>query len=105
MIFMKKPPGFLLFCLLVLPLPAAPLPVILDTDMDSDVDDVSALGELHAMADRGEVEILGVMISGHNEWSAPCTDAIDTFYGRPDLPIGASTRPRSDGALLRWRRH
>jgi len=67
---------------------AAPLPVILDTDMDSDVDDVSALAELHAMADRDEVEILGVMVSGHNEWSAPCVDAINTFYGRPDLPIG-----------------
>ena len=67
---------------------AAPLPVILDTDMDSDVDDVSALAQLHVMADRGEVEILGVMVSGHNEWSAPCVDAINTFYGRPDLPIG-----------------
>jgi hypothetical protein len=40
------------------------------------------------MADRGEVEILGVMVSGRNEWSAPCADAINTFYGRPDLPIG-----------------
>jgi hypothetical protein len=56
--------------------------------MDSDVDDVAALAQLHAMADRGEVELLGVMISGHNEWSAPCADAINTFYGRPDLPIG-----------------
>lgn len=67
---------------------AAPLPVIFDTDMDSDVDDVAALAQLHVMADRGEVELLAVMISGHNEWSAPCVDAINTFYGRPDLPIG-----------------
>jgi len=73
---------------------AGPLPVILDTDMDSDVDDVAALSELHALADRGEVEILAVMISGHNEWSAPCVDAIDTFYGRPDLPIGLVSGPR-----------
>jgi len=65
-----------------------PAPVILDTDMDSDVDDVAALAQLHALADRGEAEILGVMVSGHNEWSAPCVDAINTFYGRPDLPIG-----------------
>ena len=67
---------------------AAPMPVILDTDMDSDVDDVAALAQLHIMADRGEVEMLGVMVSGHNEWSAPCVDAINTFYGRPDLSIG-----------------
>jgi hypothetical protein len=66
---------------------AAPLPVIFDTDMDSDVDDVAALAQLHVMADRGEVELLGVMVSGHNEWSAPCIDAINTFYGRPDIPI------------------
>jgi len=79
---------FILLALLVGQAAATPLPVILDTDMDSDVDDVAALGQLHAMADRGEVEILGVMVSGHNEWSAPCVDAIDTFYGRPDLPIG-----------------
>lgn len=67
---------------------ANPLPVIFDTDMDSDVDDVAALAQLHVMADRGEVDLLGVMISGRNEWSAPCVDAVNTFYGRPDLPIG-----------------
>lgn len=67
---------------------AAPLPVIFDTDMDSDVDDVAALAQLHVMADRGEVELLAVMVSGRNEWSAPCIDAINTFYGRPGLPVG-----------------
>jgi hypothetical protein len=66
----------------------AALPVIFDTDMDSDVDDVAALAQLHVMADRGEVELMAVMVSGRNEWSAPCIDAINTFYGRPDLPIG-----------------
>ncbi len=67
---------------------AAPIPVIFDTDMDSDVDDVAALAQLHVMADRGEIELLAVMVSGHNEWSAPCVDAINTFYGRPGLPVG-----------------
>ncbi|MDF3056954.1 MAG: nucleoside hydrolase [Rariglobus sp.] len=43
---------------------AAPLPVIFDTDMDSDVDDVAALAQLHVMADRGEIELLAVMVSG-----------------------------------------
>jgi inosine-uridine nucleoside N-ribohydrolase len=71
--------------------------VILDTDMDSDVDDAAALCQLHAMADQGEVDLLAVMISGHNEWSGPCTDAINTFYGRPDIPIG---RPFGDRAIL-----
>lgn len=83
-----------LFVVLMGQLFAAPLPVIFDTDMDSDVDDVAALAQLHVMADRGEIDLLGVMISGRNEWSAPCVDAINTFYGRPDLPIGLVSGPR-----------
>ncbi|MDF3059521.1 MAG: Inosine-uridine preferring nucleoside hydrolase [Rariglobus sp.] len=83
-----KYPVLFLFCLLAWRTAAVPLPVIFDTDMDSDVDDVAALAQLHVMADRGEVELLAVMVSGRNEWSAPCIDAINTFYGRPDLPIG-----------------
>jgi hypothetical protein len=74
---------------------AAPLPVLFDTDMDSDVDDVAALCQLHSMADAGEVELLAVTISGRNEWSAPCTDAINTFYGRPNIPIGQAEGPRA----------
>lgn len=86
---MRKFLWFLQIIVLSVAIPswASPLPVIFDTDMDSDVDDVAALCKLHVMMDRGEIDLLAVMISGHNEWSAPCVDAIDTFYGRPDLPI------------------
>ena len=65
-----------------------PVKIIYDTDMESDVDDVAATAILHALADRGEAEILATMVSSGNPWSAPCLDAINTFYGRPDLPIG-----------------
>jgi len=34
-------------------------------------------------------------VSSKNEWSPACVDAINTYYGRPDLPIGA---PRGEGA-------
>ncbi len=85
---MKAPFLFSVWLLLAAGLGAAPMPVIFDTDMDSDVDDVAALAQLHVMADRGEIELLGVMVSGRNEWSAPCVDAINTFYSRPDLPVG-----------------
>jgi inosine-uridine nucleoside N-ribohydrolase len=73
-------------------LAAAPKPVIFDTDMDSDVDDVAALAQLHVMADAGEVEILAVMLSGKNEYSGRCVDAINTYYNRPDIPIGLIAR-------------
>lgn len=65
-----------------------PTRVILDTDIGDDCDDAGALAMLHAMADAGEVEILGVVISCIDEYSAPCAHAINTFFGRPDIPIG-----------------
>ncbi len=76
--------------LLARPAPAAgpAVEVIFDTDMASDVDDVGALATLHALASLGEAEILAVGISSRNEHVGPCVDAIDTWYGRPDVPIG-----------------
>lgn len=65
-----------------------PVKVIFDTDMASDVDDVGALAVLHVLADLGEAEILAVGISSRNEHVGPCLDAINTWYGRPDIPIG-----------------
>ena len=62
--------------------------LIYDTDMASDVDDVGALALLHGLADRGEVEILATMVSAKNPHTPLCLDAINTFYGRPDIPIG-----------------
>lgn len=67
---------------------AEPVKLIFDTDMDSDCDDVGALAMLHAMADAGEVELLACIMSAQNDWSARCTDAINTYFGRPDIPLG-----------------
>ena len=72
-----------------------PVRIIFDTDMDTDSDDAGAMAMLHAMADEGEVEILGTMVSSRFEWSAPAVDVINTYYGRPDLPIGV---PKGAGA-------
>jgi len=65
-----------------------PVKVVFDTDMASDVDDVGALATLHALADLGEAESLAAGISSRNDHVGPCLDAINTWYGRPDLPIG-----------------
>lgn len=67
--------------------------VILDTDFAGDVDDVGALAVLHALADAGEAEILGVTISSGNRYAARAVDTINTYYGRPDIPIGATWDP------------
>jgi len=74
---------------------SAPVSVIFDTDMDTDCDDVGALAMLHALADVGEVNILATVVSSKYAWSAPCVEAINRYYGRSDLPIGA---PKGDGA-------
>ncbi len=74
----------------------APVVIILDTDMESDVDDVGALAMLHALADRGEARILGVIVCARNPNSALCANRINTYFGRPDLPVGVV---KSDGVL------
>lgn len=80
----------------VKPLPAADAAVrlILDTDMSGDCDDAGALALLHALADRGECELLATVNNRKDLTgaSAAATDAINTFYGRPNLPIGTDKR-------------
>lgn len=62
--------------------------VILDTDMDSDVDDVQALAVLHALEQAKKVEILGVIVTSDDSSAASCVDVINTYYDRPDIPVG-----------------
>ncbi|GHU61146.1 hypothetical protein FACS1894123_00060 [Bacteroidia bacterium] len=75
-----------------------PVSVIFDTDMGPDIDDVGALTILHAMADSGEVRILATLASNQHEYSVPCIDLINTYYGRPDLPVGAPLTVPNQGA-------
>jgi purine nucleosidase len=67
--------------------------IIFDTDFAADVDDVGALAILHALADSGEANILGVMISSGNHYARRAVDTINTYYGRPDIPIGVTWHP------------
>ncbi len=67
---------------------APPVKIILDTDFGDDGDDLAALAALHHLADIGEVELLAVGQS-NSRWDAPgAIDVINTYYGRPDIPIG-----------------
>lgn len=66
-----------------------PVPIILDTDIDTDCDDVGALAMLHALANNGEAEILGVVCDAPTLWGAPCIQAINRYYGRPEIPVAA----------------
>ena len=65
-----------------------PVKVILDTDIDSDVDDVGALAMLHTLADHNAVEILGVIVTTEDKYAPLCADAINHYFNRPDIPVG-----------------
>ena len=63
--------------------------IMLDTDIGGDCDDAGAIALLHSLAKRGECEILSVTHCFKNEYYAGCIDAINTYFGREDIPVGA----------------
>src|SRR5262249_21894730 len=63
-------------------------PLIFDTDVGNDVDDVLALGMIHALQSRGACELLAVTVTKDNDLAGPFVDAVNTFYGRPKIPVG-----------------
>jgi hypothetical protein len=86
---MKPILGFLLAGAVACSAAAAPVDVIFDTDMGNDVDDVLALGLLHALEARGECRLAAVTLTKDHPLAAPFTAAVNTFYGRGEIPIGA----------------
>jgi inosine-uridine nucleoside N-ribohydrolase len=62
--------------------------VIFETDMCLDVDDVGALAVLHNLANKDEAEILAVSFNEVHPSGAAAIDAINTWYGRGDIPVG-----------------
>jgi len=78
---------FLLSSTLFVNIAAAEL-IIFDTDLGDDVDDAGTFAVMHALADRNEINILAVGIVNGNANAVPLADAINTFYGRPDLKLG-----------------
>lgn len=71
-----------------------PVSIVLDTDCGPDYDDLGALAFLHCAASKGDADILATVVSNRHELSAPCLQAINTYYGRSGIPIGA---PKNDG--------
>ena len=78
-----------------------PVNLILDTDLGPDYDDVGAMALMHALADSGQVNILAVVSSNKDEHVVPCIEVLNTYFNRPDIPVGA---PKSEGgvSLTTW---
>lgn len=66
-----------------------PVNLILDTDLGPDYDDVGAMALMHALADSGQVNILGTVSCNQHEMVIPCMDVLNTYFGRPDITVGA----------------
>jgi inosine-uridine nucleoside N-ribohydrolase len=68
----------------------AQIPVIFDTDIAPDYDDVGALTLLHAFADKGEINLLATISCNTFETTVPTLSVINTYFKRPDLPTGVT---------------
>lgn len=75
-----------------------PVKVIFDTDMYTDFDDAGALACLHALADAGECEILATVSNTRDCLSVAMCEIINSYYGRPELPVGCSKEIGKAGA-------
>jgi arylsulfatase len=64
--------------------------VVFDTDILGDVDDVGAVATLHALERRGEAQILAMGVCSRGPASPLCLDALNTYFGRPEIPIGVN---------------
>lgn len=67
-----------------------PVPFIFDTDIGNDVDDVLALGMIHSLQSRGELQLLAVTLTKDAKEAPAFVDAVNTFYGRGGIAIGTT---------------
>src|ERR1700731_4475 len=79
-----------------------PVPVIFDTDMGPDYDDVGAITLLHAFADSGKATILATMSSNKYEGVAAVINLFNTYFHRPEIPIGV---PRGKAVNQKDKQH
>lgn len=64
-----------------------PKKIIYETDMCVAADDVGALALIHGLQNRGEAELLAVCLNATGDPDgAAAIDAINTWYGRGDIP-------------------
>jgi hypothetical protein len=81
-----------------------PVNVIIDSDLSHNADDAGDHAVLWALAARGEANVLAVIISATNDYSAATAQAIASYYGHPKIPIGATqgTIPGAYGSTFSY---
>ncbi|WND02304.1 nucleoside hydrolase [Temperatibacter marinus] len=67
--------------------PSSKVKIIYDTDFGGDADDLGALAMLHYYHDKEMIDLLAVMSWSHETYALPAIDAVNSFYGKPHLPL------------------
>ena len=62
--------------------------VIVDTDIDSDVDDAGTLAMLYTLHKQHKIDLLGTIVTSDDPFAATCVSAFNAFYGMDRLPLG-----------------
>lgn len=70
-----------------------PQTMIFDTDMGPDCDDVGALFLLHGAVQRGQITLLATMGCTSSKAIAPALDAINSWFGHPEILVGTLKDP------------
>lgn len=78
------------------------IPVIFDSDMGPDYDDVGAITLLHAFADEGRVNILATIASTKYINVAAVFSVFNTYFKRPGIPVAV---PKGSAQELRDWQH
>lgn len=81
---------------------AAPIPVIFDTDMGNDVDDVLALAMLYTYQKAGKIDLKAITVSKGHPYAVAFTDLMNRHY-HIKVPlgyVGANGVTRDSGSYL-----
>jgi hypothetical protein len=69
--------------------PVRPVDIILDSDIAGDADDVGDHAVLWALADCGQANVLALVTSSTNDYSASTVQVLARYFGHPNARIGA----------------
>ncbi|KAI0176493.1 nucleoside hydrolase [Hypoxylon sp. FL1284] len=74
-------------------------PVIIDTDIFSDVDDVGSLAVANVLHNYGLADLIGVAVNTQSKYGALAVSVANTYFGNDDIPI-AAIHPLTDETFV-----
>ncbi|KAJ9640555.1 hypothetical protein H2204_003183 [Knufia peltigerae] len=74
-------------------------PIIIDTDLFGDVDDVGALTIANVLHNCGLADLRGIAINTPSQYGAPAASAICSYFGNDHVPV-AAIRPITNASFF-----